>query len=77
VELQKNEVDLNPITYLVDPDQESLPSLLPLCHGRKVSVFVDQLLGCSDAMTIPASNTAGKLVNKVVELTVWDCAIDP
>lgn len=57
--------------------QESVPGLQPLVHSRKGRVLVDELLGCSNTIMIPARNSASKPIDKVLEFSIWDDAINP
>ncbi len=49
----------------------------PLSNRRKSSLLVDDLLRSCDALMVPARYAASKFVDKILEVGVRDCAVQP
>jgi hypothetical protein len=65
------------VAYLVDPGQESLEGFFPLSYCGEAGVFIDKRLSSDNSVTVPTSNPAGKPVDEIIELAIWDSTINP
>jgi len=62
---------------LASSSHKRIEALLLLDGGGETGALVDELLGRGESEVIPASNSAGKPIDKAFELRIRDGAIDP